>query len=200
PMESIPLGSCRLGRFGAWALAAAFLAGSSCALLPPTGAVALPAPQKRPEGPGERVLRNSDGQVVQTVQYWVDARGHETRNGVEETFWPDGSLKAHREFAHGTPMGHWVTYWPDGQVRSDHRLDPEQATPMVFFYSTGAKSAEGKAVAGRREGEWTYWHPSGQVSEQGSYERGQRQGLWSFHDENGAITQVRFDGGARVPL
>ncbi len=172
---------------------------SACALLPPTGAVALPAPQRRPEGPGERIARNSEGKIVTTAQYLVDENGNEIRHGVEAQYWPDGSPKAHREFDRGVPSGHWQTFWQDGTVRSDHDIVPGQATDMTYFHPNGKVASQGQAIAGRRVGPWQYRFASGALSEEGSYLEGQRDGLWRSYEKNGALREeARYLAGKRI--
>ncbi|MFT5200094.1 MAG: antitoxin component YwqK of YwqJK toxin-antitoxin module [Planctomycetota bacterium] len=172
---------------------------STCALLPPTIAVALPPSPQRPEGPGERITRNEDGKVLSSAEYWVDAGGHEIRHGVEAVYWPDGQIKAHREFVQGTPYGHWRTYWKDGVLRSSHEIETGQATPMAYFHPNGEKAAQGMAVAGKRTGPWTYWFSTGVFSEQGKYLEGKRHGLWRFYWKDGTLKEeALYKAGLRI--
>ena len=172
---------------------------SGCALLPPTTAVALPAPVHREQGPGERITRNADGQITARVEYWIDAEGNETRHGVEASFWPSGQVKAHREFDHGNPTGHWQTYWIDGMPRSDHAIVPGQGTTMLYYHPNGLPAAEGQAIAGKRTGPWVYWFDTGAVTEKGSYVDGKRDGLWQAFDRAGSPEQpVRYAAGKRI--
>ncbi|MDF1838472.1 MAG: hypothetical protein P1V35_11440 [Planctomycetota bacterium] len=188
------------GTAGRWAMALlAPLALAACALLPPTTAVAMAPSPKRPEGPGERISRNSGGQITSSAEYWIDAEGNEIRHGVEAQFWPDGSPKAHREFNQGTPSGRWKTFYQDGTLRSDHELQPGQATPMVYFHPNGQDAAKGLAVAGQRTGDWSYWFASGVLAEEGGYLKGRRHGPWRFYLKDGKLKEeALYESGKRV--
>ncbi|MCP5024479.1 MAG: hypothetical protein GY930_22275 [bacterium] len=171
----------------------------ACALLPPTGAVALPAPERRPEGPGERITRDAQGQIIAIREYWVDDQGRETRHGVEAQYWADGSPKAHREFTHGTPSGKWETFWQDGTLRSEHAIVAGQATPMTYFHPSGLVASKGDAIAGQRVGPWQYRFASGSIAEKGDYEKGYREGLWQYYEEDGTLREeARYLAGKRV--
>lgn len=185
---------------GRWAMASlAALAFSACALLPPTTAVALPPSPKRPEGPGEHIRRNSEGQITSAVEYWVDRDGNEVRHGVEALFWPDGSPKAHREFTYGTPSGRWRTFYQDGTLRSDHDLQAGQSTPMVYYHPNGKEAARGAAVAGQRTGDWTYWYGTGVVAERGGYLEGKRHGPWAYFERDASLKEeAMYQAGQRV--
>ena len=60
------------------------------------------------------------------------------------------------------------------------------------------KRSEGPAVAGQKEGEWTWWHPNGNTAVRGSFQDGDETGVWEEWHPNGTKKSTRtwLDGRA----
>jgi antitoxin component YwqK of YwqJK toxin-antitoxin module len=57
---------------------------------------------------------------------------------------------------------------------------------------------KGEYVAGRRHGEWSYFHPSGTLAQRGRYAHGLPDGVWERFEESGArASEVTWVAGKR---
>lgn len=176
--------------------------GSSCA----TGLPELPPMPEREqasfEEPRVEWRTRKDEQTDRVTRTWfvlVYPDGRVERHGVEREFHPEGVLAAEREYQHGQPSGSWKTWWPSGAMRSNYHYLESRSTTMRFWHETGRLSAEGPAVEGVREGEWSFWHEDGSVRQRGEYRNGLREGAWTVHHPGGAVrSRGTFAGDRRV--
>ena len=84
-------------------------------------------------------------------------------------------------------------------MRSNYHYLESRSTTMRFWHETGRLSAEGPAVEGVREGEWSFWHEDGSVRQRGEYRNGLREGAWTVHHPGGAVrSRGTFAGDRRV--
>lgn len=123
-----------------------------------------------------------------SVLVWSDGRVE--RDGPEREYSPAGVLLAERFFDRDSPTGTWRTWFADGAPRSEVDFGPpgsSAARTNRFWHANGRLAAEGPAVAGVREGRWSYWSESGLLLREGSYRAGRRDGSWSFFDERGVL-------------
>ena len=132
--------------------------------------------------PGEDVVRSETQLLI-----WSDGRVE--RDGAEREYFSDGTLAAERYFAHDQACGQWRTWFHGGTPRSEadfgtHGVTPAPATNR-FWHPNGKLAAEGPAIAGVREGQWSYWNDAGVLVREGGYRQGRRDGPWRFYDERG---------------
>jgi antitoxin component YwqK of YwqJK toxin-antitoxin module len=72
-----------------------------------------------------------------------------------------------------------TTYFANGQVETEcETLDGRRDGLCRRFYADGRKMAEGSYVAGKMEGQWTFWLEDGTVdgARSGRFESGERSG------------------------
>lgn len=88
---------------------------------------------------------------------------HGRRHGPWRSYYVGGQVRAQREYREGQAFGTWTTYFADGSVATSlvHRGADE--VHVTEYAPGGHKVAEGKLVAGVRDGAWTDWDPSGQA-------------------------------------
>lgn len=148
-----------------------------------------PMHQEPPQG--QRVIERTDkdtGIVLRrwTIRYASDGRAF--RDGPEWLYWPDGTMRAERNWVDGEPAGRWRSFHSSGslQMRLTHGPEPSN---MAFFFDDGTVSAQGLALRGVKQGEWAHFHPDGSLSHLGFYERGMKQGAWTHHYPGGALAR-----------
>lgn len=169
----------------------------------PTGRYGLPAP-KTPRLAGHAVVETLDPGTAQVILRQVvlhDGEGGQRRDGLEESYWPDGSVRSERLFALEVPRGHWRSWWPNGALRSEqeHRADGAPSR-LSFYHQDGSLQAQGECLGtGERTGEWRFFRPDGSLEKHGDYVGGQPHGQWVYLDPSGRVTaQGRLEAGQRV--
>ncbi|MFT5732830.1 MAG: hypothetical protein ACJA2W_002574 [Planctomycetota bacterium] len=125
--------------------------------------------------------------------------GAEVPNGKDWRYWPEGNLRSMRTFVNGEPAGLWWSWWRTGALRSAYVHEPGVLTRMAWWHANGFLAAEGLAMHGSREGEWSSWHENSALESVGEMSGGRREGLWTFYDEEGEWTERgMFLGGKRT--
>ena len=158
----------------------------------------------RPEGPpppeGLQRLeeRNPATDALErawTIRYRDDGRA--VREGLEQLWWPNGTLRAERRWNDGEPDGLWRSWHRSGQLEMEH-LHGEEAAPMTFFHVEGTVRAMGAALRGVKEGEWSFFRADGSLEKQGSFLSGTAVGMWThYHPNLGLAERGRMDDGRR---
>lgn len=121
-----------------------------------------------------------------TVLSWPDGRVE--KHGVEERFFPDGSIRARHSFDRGQPSGEWRSWYASGVLRSEYDYGgPGEATSLRFYHPDGRPSAEGLACRGVRRGAWAFWYADGSLRQAGSYREGRREGVWTLRWQGGGL-------------
>lgn len=156
----------------------------------------------RPAGHAPEIEKDPDSGVVLARSVLLhDGEGGSVRDGLEETFWGDGTPRSSRRFEIGVPAGTWLSWWPSGVLRSE-QLHPADGSPgrLRFFHPSGELRAEGLAGGGgSRVGTWRFWRPDGSLEKTGAYRRGQEDGPWEFFDPaGGTVAKGSYEAGARV--
>lgn len=119
--------------------------------------------------------------------------------GVQRTYYPDGSPETLRSFANGKPTGIWWSWWATGALRSAYVFDPKRATRMTWWHANGFTASDGYARNGSRVGPWRFWYENGELESEGEFVGGRRQGAWTFYDEEGEwVERGRFVRGVRA--
>ena len=159
----------------------------------------LPSPTSAHE---TRRTAYPNGQVRREMRLLVWSDGRSVRDGPEREFHPDGSLAAEREFTQDQPTGVWRTWFRGGARRSEVDYatpGSQEPRPNRFWHENGQLAGEGPAVAGVREGRWSYWSEAGTPLRAGSYRGGKRDGPWTFYDESGRkVSEGQYALGQRV--
>ena len=162
--------------------------------LPPPQVDAQAAPQRE-----VRTSRHPSGELAARWTVLVHPDGRVVKDGREERFHPDGTPAVLQHYRERRQVGEWRRWYPDGSPRSTYEFVPGVATPMRFFHPGGVPSAEGLAVDGLREGEWTFWDASGVVTQAGPYVGGAKEGLWTLRWPSGGLrSRGLYRGSARV--
>lgn len=169
------------------------------------GACATPRLPPVVEAPPLREVRTSQhpgGTTRSTRELLVYADGHSERDGLEREFGSDGRLLAERSFARDVPVGTWREWYRDGTPRSEVELgEPGSATLLSsrYWHANGRLAAEGRTLAGVREGEWSYLDEHGTLLRRGTYRGGVREGAWSFFRADGTPeAEGHYARGLRV--
>ncbi|TDJ72008.1 MAG: hypothetical protein E2O39_07425, partial [Planctomycetota bacterium] len=141
------------------ALLPALLIAGGCAGRGPRPRSPTPEPDSGSELPEyvDRTEVHSDtGTVVHEWTEYRNGKGPPQRHGKEVERWPDGSKRAERVFAFGSPAGHSREWYEDGTLRLDILFaGPDVATVMRFYHPNGRISAEGEGCDSVRTGPWT---------------------------------------------
>ena len=158
----------------------------------------------RPEGPpppeGLQRLeeRNPATDALErawTIRYEDDGRA--VREGLEQLWWPEGTLRAERRWNGGEPDGLWRSWHRSGQLEMEH-LHGEEAAPMTFFHAEGTVRAMGAALRGVKEGEWSFFRVDGSLEKRGNFRGGTAVGMWThYHPNLGLAERGRMDDGRR---
>ena len=148
-----------------------------------------PMPTPPPEG--LRVLERLDRNTGNVVRRWsirYAANGQAFLDGPELLYWPDGALRAERNWVDGEATGLWKSFYANGtlKMRVSHVDYP---TSMVFFHPDGTVSAQGLASKGVKNGDWAHFHSDGSLSHQGAYVRGMKQGTWTYYHPGGGLAK-----------
>lgn len=169
----------------------------------PRGRYGLPVP-KTPPPAGHAVLETVNPGTSQVILRQVvlhDGQGGQVRDGLEESFWPDGGTRSERGFAREQPKGLWRSWWPNGVLRSEqrHRLDGSPSR-LSFYRRDASLEAEGESMGlGQRTGDWRFYRPDGSLEKSGPYVGGQPHGHWVHRDRSGRVTaEGRYEHGQRV--
>lgn len=120
------------------------------------------------------------------VRYEPDGRA--VREGKETLRWPEGGLRAERDWSAGESHGLWRTWYPSGELESEHEHCGERR-PMVFLHANGQVRAMGEAVDGVKQGLWYHYRPSGVLEKVGHYERGEKHGVWTTYHASGSLAE-----------
>ena len=84
-----------------------------------------------------------------------------------------------------------------GQGGEGEAGDPEVETRW-HDEAAQIKQSEGTVVYGKKEGDWTWWHPNGLVAVRGSFKDGEEVGTWEDWHPNGNKKSVREWVAGRV--
>lgn len=145
-----------------------------------------------------RTVDKHSGQVLSERVVALEPDGHTVKDGIQRTWYPDGSPRSERRFAVGEPAGVWRSWYPGGVPEQEYEF-ADEPTPMRYWHPDGSPSAEGPARSGVREGVWTYWYESGGLRQRGAYLGGLREGEWTLWYENGGLrSRGRYRGDQRV--
>lgn len=148
----------------------------------PARGVAAPPPEHQVR----RTVDKHTKQVLSERVVAVEPDGRTVKDGLQRTWYPDGSPRSERRFAAGEPAGVWRSWYQNGVLEQEYEFSDEPTT-MRYYHPDGALSAEGPARRGVREGEWSYWYPSGVLRQRGGYLGGLREGEWTLFYENGGL-------------
>lgn len=97
------------------------------------------------------------------------------QDGVTETYFPDGSIKAYTEMVQGEPHGTCRAYYPNGTLGKE----------QVFY-------------AGRAEGEKKEWYESGELKRKSYFYSGIQDDVASTFYKNGSVKiETHYEGGAK---
>lgn len=136
--------------------------------------------------------------LVDKRRIYVGDRGF-MNDGLQRTWYPNGSPKAFREYVNGEPSGYWLTWWATGLLQSSYVFDLGRETPMVWWHANGITASEGLARNGQRVGRWVYRSENGVLESEGSYAGGERDGPWTFYGEDGEWAERgRYRMGERI--
>lgn len=179
-----------------------------CALLVLFLCTACGAPGRLPPAPEPEPVRevqktqHPGGATRSERELLVHADGRSERDGYEKEFAPDGRLLVERYFVHDVPSGTWREWYKDGTPRAEVEWGTPgvgQALPSRYWHANGRLAAEGRARAGVRAGEWSYFDEEGALLRRGPYEAGLRHGPWVFFRADGTKeAEGRYERGQRV--
>ncbi len=70
----------------------------------------------------------------------------------------------------------------------------------TVYFAGGGRLAEGP-YSGKREGDWTFYHPNGNVRGRGAFRAGRLQGTWKLYHANGKPeSEGKYENNYRVGL
>ena len=155
------------------------------------------------------------------LEQWCEARdtqGRSERHGPWRSWYPSGSLRAHGEYARGSPHGATlhldasgrrtrVVYFERGSIvaQDDYlrsivwRLEPADGTCAAPLVAARASGPSGQSAAGcvrvtesalLQEGQWEYRDASGVVIASGEFRQGRREGDWMLRGRDGIANPV----------
>lgn len=118
---------------------------------------------------------HSDGGKVECSGKYVNQR----REGEWRFFREDGSLVESATYAGGKLHGIQALYYEDGRLLSITTwVDSLRQGPMIKYFPSGAKMAEGAYDVDDLDGKYTTWGSDGKITEQGQYAHGIKVGKW----------------------
>jgi len=134
-------------------------------------------------------------------------------NGSYKEYYPDGSVKASRNFVQGKPEGKFLQYGSNGKIESEvNYKNGEQDGPEIRYDIEGnirsqsnyaAGKASGKEVKnissntgdyiqtatynkeGKYDGEYSEIFTNGKVKVKGQYMNGKKNGVWEYGKKDG---------------
>ncbi len=159
----------------------------------------------RPEGPpppqGLRQLETRSPLTGRLERAWsvrYEADGRAVREGLEQLWWPDGTLRAERRWRAGEPEGLWRSWYRNGRLEMEHAHGAQPAL-QTFFHVEGGVRAMGPALRGVKEGDWSHFRADGSLEKQGRYQGGSKVGVWTlYHPSLGLAARGRFEADRRV--
>ena len=115
------------------------------------------------------------------------------KDGVNKTYWDDGSLESVKTYKDGQLNGLAIYYYwsheDDYHIKNyqhkGHFKDGKEDGLWTHWWENGQKQGETTFKDGTPDGLDTYWHENGQKSFEGTYKDGKQDGLWTHWWENG---------------
>lgn len=142
-------------------------------------------------------------------------------DGVQRSYWDDGTLKSELRYIDGKLNGECVWYFSNGQkvMQADYKDDLKDGHSLRWrvngqleedcwykhgeldslyrsYSEKGKLAAEEYYVDGKRNGSAKKWYDNGQVFQDGQYVDGMMDGLWLvFYPEGQLAAKAQFDMG-----
>jgi antitoxin component YwqK of YwqJK toxin-antitoxin module len=149
--------------------------------------------------PRQKEVLYPDGKLKERYGYTVEG-GKETREGLDEEFYQDGSKKGSRNWKNDLEDGPVVYYHPNGRksYESNYTAGKKNGFSTVW-YANGQKQWQTTFREGKTNGRWREWYPDGKKKFEADYNDGKLDGMATWWYENGRIWQERtYENGVPV--
>jgi antitoxin component YwqK of YwqJK toxin-antitoxin module len=96
----------------------------------------------------------------------------------------------------GMRDGPWTYYYTNGAKEAEgHYSNDVQEGEWVYYYKTGERWKKGSFKEGKKQGNWTTWWENGNKLQEGVYENNIEQGVWTSWWQNAQLKdRGRLDG------
>lgn len=117
------------------------------------------------------------------------------KQGLEESFYPNKTLKHRGSYHLGIPVGIWSFYFPDGKNLEEERIYSAYKSyhTSLFNEKTKKLEREGNIINNQEEGVWKQYHfKSDSVKVVSNYQNGRKHGLSQEYYLSGKLKREEF--------
>ena len=109
-----------------------------------------------------------DGSLVSEERYSAGIK-----QGISNTFYPDGILAETVSWVNGKREGIWEQYFTDGKIklRGNFKED-EKEGPFLIFFLNGKTMLSGQYRHGHQHGLWIFYSETGKILKKETFENG----------------------------
>lgn len=145
-------------------------------------------------------VKYPDGNIKERYSYYLDGKGLEVRDGVNEEFYPTGGKKGVRTWKAGQTEGAVIYYHPNGRKSYEtNYVNGKKNGFATVWYMNGQKQWETTFKAGKTHGRWREWHLDGRKKFEATYAEGSLDGLAIWWHDSGRMWQERsYHAGVTV--
>lgn len=148
----------------------------------------------------KKEIKFPDGKLKERYSYYLDAKQHEVRDGLDEEFFISGTKKGEIPWEDGKENGVVSFYYADGRKSYEASYkDGKKNGYATVWYQTGQKQWQTVFREGLTHGVWREWYPDGKKKFEANYSDGKLDGLATWWHETGRLWQERsFQTGVLV--